>query len=165
MKRYLRFTDYGGRDDGTLLVTGWQAGVEKHYEQSEAMPMWSADDGLPAEIEDGEERYWTVISEKLGRITFQSIDLEEDTDRPKVPPFRAWCKFHGHDPEDDTWWEVYSEWRAEALVVQQWVVEGDYGQGWEIVWHAEDELDARRLLEDYRRAQPRYPHRVRDEYA
>jgi hypothetical protein len=78
MRRYLRFTDYGGRDDGSFLVVGWQAGVEKHFVQSEAMPMWSADDDLPDEVDDDEECYWTVISEKLGRITFQSIDLEED---------------------------------------------------------------------------------------
>ena len=78
MRRYLRFTDYGGMDDGSGLVVGWQAGKEKWFEQSEAMPMWSADDDLPDEVNDDEECYWTVISEKLGRITFQSIDLEED---------------------------------------------------------------------------------------
>lgn len=78
MKRYLRFTDYDGRDDGSYLVVGWQAGVEKDFVQSEVMPMWSADDGLPNEVDDDEECYWNVISEKLGRITFQSIDIEED---------------------------------------------------------------------------------------
>ena len=76
-RQYLRFTDYGGRDDGSGLVVGWQAGKEKWFEQSEAMPMWFADDDLPDEVDDDEECYWTVISEKLGRITFQSIDLEE----------------------------------------------------------------------------------------
>ena len=71
VKRYLRFTDYDGRDDGSLLVIGWQAGLEQEFVQSEVMPMWSAD------IDD-EDGYWTVISDKLGRITFQSIDIEED---------------------------------------------------------------------------------------
>ena len=72
MKQYLRFTDYDGGDDGSLLVVGWDEGGEPFYvEQSKAMPMVSAD------IDD-EDGYWTVISEKLGRITFQSIDIEED---------------------------------------------------------------------------------------
>lgn len=71
MKQHLRFTDYDGRDDGSLLVVGWDEGGEPLYvEQSEAMPMVSADG-------DDEDGYWTVISEKLGRITFQSIDIEE----------------------------------------------------------------------------------------
>lgn len=71
MKRYLRFTDYDGRDDGDMLVACWDTDGDPMYvEQSEAMPMWCAD------IND-EDGYWTVISEKLGRITFQSIDLEE----------------------------------------------------------------------------------------
>ena len=165
MRRYLRFTDYDGRDDGSYLVVGWQKNVEKAYEQSEVMPMWSADDGLPNELDDDEECYWNVISEKLGRITFQSMDIEEDTGRRPFLTFKEWCRFHGHDPEDGDWWEVYSEWRTEASLIQQWVVEGDYGKGWEIVWHAEDELDARRLLKDYRSAQPQYPHRMRNEYA
>lgn len=77
-KRYLRFTDYGGRNNDSYLVVGWQAGVEKDFVQSEVMPMWSADDDLPDEVDDDEECYWTVISKKLGRITFQSIDVEED---------------------------------------------------------------------------------------
>ena len=72
MKQYLRFTDYDGRDDGSLLVAGWQDGVQKSFVQSEAMPMWFAPDV------DDEDGYWTVDSAKLGRITFQSIDLEED---------------------------------------------------------------------------------------
>jgi len=68
----LRFTDYGGMDDGSLLVVGWDEGGDPLYVKlSEVMPMVSAG----ADDEDG---YWTVISEKLGRITFQSIDNGED---------------------------------------------------------------------------------------
>ena len=68
MRQYLRFTDYDGRDDGSYLVVGWQGGVEKLF----------VHDDLPNELDDDEECYWNVISEKFGRITFQSIDLEED---------------------------------------------------------------------------------------
>lgn len=67
----LRFTDYDGRDDGTLEVVGWQAGIEKDFVQSEVMPMYDAGVVDP----DG---YWSVWSERLGLIRFQSIDIEED---------------------------------------------------------------------------------------
>lgn len=68
----LRFTDYDGIDDDSMLVVGWDEGGEPLYVKlSEAMPMVSAG----ADDEDG---FWTVRSDKLGIITFQSIDIEED---------------------------------------------------------------------------------------
>jgi hypothetical protein len=68
----LRFTNYDGLDNGNLLVAAFDENGDPMYvEQSQAMPMHCA--GL-----DDEDGFWTVDSEKLGRITFQSIDLEED---------------------------------------------------------------------------------------
>lgn len=66
----LRFTDYDGLASDDLYVWGMKDGVEDYFAPNEVLPMSSAD------IED-EDGYWTVISEKLGRITFQSIDIEE----------------------------------------------------------------------------------------
>lgn len=68
----LRFTNYSGGDDGDMLVACWDTDGDPMYvKQSDAMPMVSAD------IDD-EDGYLTVDSDKLGRITFQSIDIEED---------------------------------------------------------------------------------------
>lgn len=67
----LRFTDYGGLDDGDMLVVGWKAGREYDFVQSEVMPMRDAGINDP----DG---FWSVWSERLGLIKFQSIDIEEN---------------------------------------------------------------------------------------
>ena len=70
--KQLRFTNHGGLDDGDMLVACWDKDGDPMYvKQSAAMPMVSA-------AIDDEDGYWTVDSEKLGRITFQSIDIEED---------------------------------------------------------------------------------------
>lgn len=66
----LRFTDYDGRDDGTLEVVGIKAGRTYSFVQSEVMPMYDA--GV-----DDPDGFWTVWSERLGLIQFQSIDIEE----------------------------------------------------------------------------------------
>jgi len=68
----LRFTDYGGANDDSLLVPGWTAhGGWKDYVQSEVMPMT---DGC----QNDEDGFWTVESERFGLIMFQSIDIEVD---------------------------------------------------------------------------------------
>ena len=67
----LRFTNYDPAEDGDLLIVGFKDGREYDFLPSEVMPMVSA------HIDD-KDGYWTVISDKLGRITFQSIDIEED---------------------------------------------------------------------------------------
>jgi hypothetical protein len=48
-------------------------GVEDYFAPNEVMPMW-----MTPEASDDEDGFWTVRSEKLGIITFQSIDIEED---------------------------------------------------------------------------------------
>ncbi len=67
----LRFTDYDGRDDGSLEVVGIKAGRTYGFVQSEVMPMYDA--GV-----DDPDGFWSVWSERLGLIQFQSIDIEED---------------------------------------------------------------------------------------
>lgn len=42
-----------------------------------------------------------------------------------------------------------------------WIVESDYGKGWEETVEGEDRADALRLLLEYRQNQPEYPHVVR----
>ena len=67
----LRFTNYGGANDDSLLVVGWKAGREYDFVQSEVMPMRDA--GL-----DDPDGFWSVWSQRLGLIMFQSIDIETD---------------------------------------------------------------------------------------
>jgi len=69
----LRFTDYNGLASDDLFVWGMKDGVEDYFAPNEVMPMW-----MTPEASDDEDGFWTVRSEKLGIITFQSIDIEED---------------------------------------------------------------------------------------
>lgn len=68
----LRFTDYGGGAGwDELSVYGIKDGTPGYYLPRDVMPMVDAG-------EEDEEGWWTIASKKLGRITFQSIDIEED---------------------------------------------------------------------------------------
>lgn len=67
----LRFTDYGGNDDGSLEVVGIKAGRTYSFVQADVMPMYHAGVNDP----DGFRSVW---SKRLGLIRFQSIDIEED---------------------------------------------------------------------------------------
>lgn len=69
----LRFTDYDGRANDDLFVWGMRDGVGDYFALNEVMPMW-----MTPEASDDEDGFWTVRSEKLGVITFQSIDIEVD---------------------------------------------------------------------------------------
>jgi hypothetical protein len=69
----LRFTDYDGRANDDLFVWGMRDGVGDYFAPNEVMPMW-----MTPEASDDEDGFCTVRSEKLGIITFQSIDIEED---------------------------------------------------------------------------------------
>lgn len=69
----LRFTDYDGRANDDLFVWGMKDGAEDYFAPNEVMPM-----RMTPEASDDEDGFWTVRSEKLGIITFQSIDVEED---------------------------------------------------------------------------------------
>ena len=71
--RQLRFTEYDGEDNDDLFVWGIKDGEENWFPTYEVMPMWMTPESL-----DDEDGFWTVRSEKLGIITFQSIDIEED---------------------------------------------------------------------------------------
>ena len=42
-----------------------------------------------------------------------------------------------------------------------YIVQANYGYGWDSLTYSEDLEEARRDLEDYRKNEPQYPHRIK----
>jgi hypothetical protein len=42
----------------------------------------------------------------------------------------------------------------------EYEIQGNYGQGWEMVTTEDDPLEARQRLKEYNENEPQYPHRI-----
>lgn len=43
----------------------------------------------------------------------------------------------------------------------EWEIQGNYGQGWEMVTTEDNQADARQRLREYNENEPQYPHRIK----